>query len=281
MKLIENITLEGERPLYSSHDIEMKNITIGAGESAVKESSNIVANGCRFEGKYPLWRIKKLQVNDCLFTEGGRAGIWYSDDITMENCMYEAPKGFRDCNNVVVKNTKFTIAEEGFWHCKNIKLENCVVEGATYFLMNCENIEISGLHLTGNYTLQYAKNIVIRNSILNTKDAFWETDNCTVYDSTISGEYLAWHSRNLHLVRCHICGTQPLCYAEGLVLEDCTFGEDADLAFEYSDVQATVNSHIISVKNPHKGYIKAQSIGEIILDENQLKDSDCVISQDK
>lgn len=106
---------------------------------------------------------------------------------------------------------------------------------------------------------------------------FWETDNATVYDSEINGEYLGWHSRNLKLVRCHITGTQPLCYIDGLILEDCTFGADADRAFEYSSVHATVNGTITSVKNPRTGSILADGYGEIILDENCKAPGDCDI----
>ena len=40
--------------------------------------------------------------------------------------------------------------------------------------------------------------------------------------------------------------------------------EDTDLAFEYSDVEADVRGHIISVKNPKSGMIMADSVGEII-----------------
>ncbi|WP_303341256.1 DUF3737 family protein, partial [uncultured Duncaniella sp.] len=97
------------------------------------------------------------------------------------------------------------------------------------------------------------------------------------YDSSLTGEYLAWHSRGLRLVRCHISGTQPLCYCEGLLLEDCTFDADADLAFEDSCVDATILSHITSVKNPRSGSIRAGSIGELILDTNILAPADCKI----
>ncbi len=98
-----------------------------------------------------------------------------------------------------------------------------------------------------------------------------------MYDSELKGEYLGWHSKNLRLVRCKISGTQPLCYCEGLVMEDCTFGDDADLAFEDSEVKATINSNIVSVKNPRTGAIKALAIGEIILDSNILAPADCKI----
>ena len=61
------------------------------------------------------------------------------------------------------------------------------------------------------------------------------------------------------------------------MLEDCTFDPEADLAFEYSDVKATINSGIKSIKNPRTGYINIDSVGEIIIDENLIKGSNCKI----
>lgn len=110
---------------------------------------------------------------------------------------------------------------------------------------------------------------------ITTKDAFWEVENVTIYDSELNGEYLGWHSHNLRLVNCHITGEQPLCYAHDLVLENCTFGPDCDRAFEYSSVQATIKGTIGGVKNPRTGCITAESYGEIILDENIKAPADC------
>ena len=115
----------------------------------------------------------------------------------------------------------------------------------------------------------------IRNAVINSKDAFWDTENVTVYDSEINGEYLGWHSKNLRLVNCKISGTQPLCYAHDLMMENCTMADDCDLAFEYSSVQATINSPIRSVKNPRTGNIVAESFGIIILDENLKAPGNC------
>lgn len=84
-----------------------------------------------------------------------------------------------------------------------------------------------------------------------------------MYDSVVDGEYLGWHSRNLRLVNCRISGTQALCYAENLVLENCTFGEDADLCFEYSSVQAEIKGRVHSVKNPRSGRIVAEEYGRL------------------
>lgn len=51
---------------------------------------------------------------------------------------------------------------------------------------------------------------------------------------------------------------------------------DTDLAFEYSDVEASVKGHILSVKNPKSGVIQADSVGEIIREDSILKNKGIV-----
>lgn len=53
------------------------------------------------------------------------------------------------------------------------------------------NIDIENFYLQSNQSLQRAKNVVIRNSKLNTKDAFGETENVTVCDSELTGCFLS------------------------------------------------------------------------------------------
>jgi len=278
MKEIRNQEFSGERPLYCEHDLYLENVIIHEGESAVKETSNITAVGCRFEGKYPLWCCDGFRVKDCIFTVGARAGLWYSKNLVMEDTIMDAPKTFREMEGIKMRNVIMDSASETLWHCGNVEMDSCRADRADYIFMHCHDVKINNFKLSGNYSFQWCRNIEIHDSVLNTKDAFWETDNVTVYDSIIKSEFLGWHSRNLRLVRCHITGSQPLCYIDGLKLEDCTFGDDADLAFEYSSVEATVKGHIVSVKNPRSGYIKAGSIGEIILDKNIKAPGNCEIS---
>lgn len=277
MKSIINQEFEGERPLYCERDLYLENVTIHAGESALKETANITARHCSFEGKYPLWICKGFTLRDCLFREGARAALWYSQDGRMEDCRVEAPKMFREMNGITARRVQLTDAQETFWCCRDIDLADVSARNADYIFMHCDGIRIRGLQLEGNYSFQWSRNIEIRDSVLHTKDAFWETENVTVYDSEIHGEYLGWHSRNLKLVRCHITGTQPLCYADSLTLEDCSFGPDADRAFEYSAVQASIKGSIPSVKNPRSGRILADGYGSIILDAHIKAPADCSI----
>ena len=51
METIRNQHFEGERPLFESHNLRLEQVTIGEGESAIKECSNIEAEDCRFWGK--------------------------------------------------------------------------------------------------------------------------------------------------------------------------------------------------------------------------------------
>ena len=277
MEIIKDQYLEGERPLYARHGLRIENVTIGPGESSLKEGSDLEAEDCEFKGKYPFWECKHVTVRNCIFREGGRAAIWYSKDIEMAGCLVEAPKMFRRISGLKLENVKFPNALETFWDCKDIEAKDIEADKGDYIFMHCSDIQIDGFRLQGNYSFQYAKDVVIRNADMDTKDAFWEAEDVTVYDSRINGEYLGWYSKNLHLVNCKIGGTQPLCYCENLVLENCVFEEDADLAFEYSDVEASLIGPVTSVKNPRTGRINADSYGEIILDGNIKAPADCEI----
>lgn len=277
MEYIKDQYFEGERPLYARHGLRVENVTIGPGESSLKEGSDLEAENCEFQGKYPFWECKNVTIKNCIFREGSRAAIWYSKDIQMADCLVEAPKMFRRISDVRLENVKLPNALETFWDCKDMEAKNIEAEKGDYIFMHCSDIKIDGFKLKGNYSFQYAKDVVIRNADMDTKDAFWEAEDVTVYDSRINGEYLGWYSKNLHLVNCKIGGTQPLCYCENLVLENCVFEDDADLAFEYSDVEASIIGPVPSVKNPRSGRINADSYGAIILDGNIKAPADCEI----
>lgn len=276
--VIRNEEFGGERPLFATYGLKLENVTVHAGESALKCCSDIEAENCRFEGKYPFWHVDGFKISDCLFTPGARAALWYSRNLEMTDTLVEAPKMFREMDNLSLTRVRIPDAQETLWHCRGVKLRDVEVENTDYLFMHSADIDIENYSQKGNYSFQYCRNVMIRNAKIESKDAFWNTENVTVYDSELTGEYLGWHSRNLRLVRCRISGTQPLCYCEGLVMEDCEMADDADLAFEDSSLQAVVRSKIASVKNPRTGSIEALEIGETIIDKNILAPADCRIT---
>lgn len=268
MEIIKDKEFGGERPLFAARNIKLENVTIHTGESALKCCANIEADNCRFEGKYPFWHVDGFKITNCVFTPGARAALWYSRNLVMQDTQVDAPKMFREMDGIVLKNVNIPDGEETLWHCSNVEAEKVDIRKADYLFMHSHNIRINGWYQEGNYSFQYCRNVEIRNAKIHSKDAFWGTENVTVYDSELTGEYLGWHSKRLKLVRCKISGTQPLCYAHDLILEDCEFAADSDLAFEDSEVKATILSPVTSIKNPKAGQIKVRNVGEIIIDEN-------------
>lgn len=277
MKIIKNQEFGGERPLYTLHDARLENVTIHLGESSIKESGNIEAEDCTFEGKYVFWECRGFKTTNCLYRESARSSLWYSQDGTLVNCRVEAPKMFRRMKGIHIEGCTFTNAQETLWDCDDVVIKNSRIENADYLGMHANNVRIENYHQEGNYSFQYSKNVEIKNALLNSKDAFWECENVTLIDCEINGEYLGWYSKNLRLIRCHITGEQPLCYCENLYMEDCTMGEDANLAFEYSTIQARIKGKVHSIKNPTSGNIEVDSVGEIIIDENQKSPANCKI----
>ena len=276
-QVIANTFFEGERPLFGLHDVRIEHVKFFPGESPVKECTDVEAFQCEFRSKYPFWHNDNTLIDGCHFTVESRAAIWYSKNIRMRNCVVEAPKMFREVDGIAVENVTFPNAGETMWNCRDIKLRNIEARGGDYIFMNANGMEVDSLNLQGNYSFQDAKNVVVRNSYLDSKDAFWKTEDVTVYDSEIIGEYLGWYAKNLRLVNCKIAGKQPLCYCTNLIMENCTMADDCDLCFEYSTLQAVINSPVTSIKNPGEGFIKAISIGEIVMDKHCKNPEACRI----
>ena len=277
MEIIRNQSFGGERPLFESHNLRLENVVITEGESGIKECSDIEADHCRFEGKYPLWHVDRSLITHCYFAPGSRSAIWYSNDMEMSDCVIDVPKFFREIRNMKLRDVTINDADETFWNVDGLDIDNVTLHEGTYPFMGCRNVVVRNLKSDSKYVFQYVKNVEIHNAHIVTKDAFWEVENVTIYDSYLDGEYLGWHSKNLRLVNCHILGEQPLCYTHDLVLENCTFDAACDRAFEYSTLVADIRGTVTSVKNPASGRIVADGYGEIIIDKNIKGPANCEI----
>ena len=246
MKIIENERFGQERALYRSDGVLLKNCRFEGkedGESALKESRSVAAEHCYMDLRYPFWHVRGLRLSDSELTEHCRAALWYGENIAIRGCTMNGIKALRECRGVALEDTEANSPEFG-WRCRDIEIKHSTVE-SEYAFFESRNINAEGLRMT------------------------WHAKNVTVTDSEIDGEYLGWYSEGLTLIRCHIKGTQPLCYCKNLRLVDCTT-ENCDLAFEYSDVRAGIRGGIDSIKNPRRGVIRADSVGEIIRTEDSV-----------
>ncbi|MBQ0052680.1 MAG: DUF3737 family protein [Treponema sp.] len=239
MQEISEQTLTGERALFQVKDVKITSSIFEDGESPLKHSESVEVSGSSFRYKYPLWHSNNVKVRNSVFFELGKSGIWYTNDVEFKGVQIDAPKEFRRCKNVVLEDVIFTDAAETLWTCDGVLLKNVQAKG-DYFAMNSSNMKC---------------------------------ENVTVYDSVIIGEYLGWNSKSLRFVNCTIESNQGFCYIDGLKLESCTL-LNTDLAFEYcSNIDADTHGKIRSIKNPISGKIKADEIGELLLDETKIDPS--------
>ena len=84
MNTITGQSFDEERALYASRDVEAVNCRFDGpadGESAFKESADIVIRDCFFNLRYPFWHNSKLKISGSEMTESCRAPIWYTADV--------------------------------------------------------------------------------------------------------------------------------------------------------------------------------------------------------
>lgn len=256
----------GERALFSTKGARIFDSVFEAGESPLKESSELFIDGCIFGWKYPLWYCRDVEVKNTTLLEAARSGIWYTHGISIEDSVIEAPKTFRRSSGIRLRGVNMPKAQETLWNCRDVSLSDVCVTG-DYFGFGSEDVRCERLTVNGNYAFDGGRNITVKNSKLISKDAFWNTENVTVENSLIIGEYLGWNSKNVTFIGCTIQSLQGLCYMDNVRLVDCKL-LNTTLAFEYSSVEASVTGGIDSIKNPLAGSrISAGEIKEIILEE--------------
>ena len=271
MKIYENERFGEERALYAVDGARIINCSFDGkedGESALKEGKNIECKGVFFNLRYPLWHDLGVKIENSEMTELCRAALWYSENIDIANSKLHGIKALRECRNIKIADSDVKSVEFG-WFSHNIGISNTSFEGE-YFMLQATGLNMKNSSLKGKYSFQYIENSTFDNCNFDTKDAFWHAKNIVVKNSVVKGEYLAWYSENITFENCTIIGTQPLCYCKGLKLINCKM-IDCDLSFERSEVEADVVGEIVSVKNVYSGYVCADKIGEIIVDDENAK----------
>ena len=267
---IKGQRFDQERALYNAQHTDIHDCVFAGpadGESVLKEARDIRLSDCSFSLRYPLWHVQGFTMQNSTMDELTRAAIWYARDGRIDECTLTGVKAVRECENIAL-NRCTVVSQEFGWKSRGVSLQDTDIT-AEYIFLDSRDVTLKNVRMKGKYSFQYVENLTIEDSVLDTKDAFWHSKNVTVRNSVVKGEYLAWFSDGLTLDHCRIIGTQPLCYCTNLKLIDCEM-EETDLSFEYSDVEAEVKGHILSVKNPRSGRIVADSVGQIIHDHTVM-----------
>lgn len=223
------------------------------------------------KGERALFKSHDLKVEDSIFADG-ESPLKESDHIDISGSIFKWKYPLWYCNHVNVENsTLLETARSGIWYTHHTNIKNSVIDAPKTFRrgthISLENVNM----VNAQETLWKCSDIKLHNVV--SKDAFWNCENVTVYDSVIIGEYLAWNTKNITFVNCTIESLQGLCYIEGLKMVNCKL-INTTLAFEFcKDIDAQIVSHIDSITNPISGKISAHSIGEMIIDDQIIDPS--------
>ncbi len=266
-KTFKNQIFDEERALYGSDGVTVESCQFDGpadGESALKESRNIKVADSFFNLRYPFWHDENLEITGSELSENCRAALWYTQNVFIADTRLHGIKALRECSDIRMENCDIISPEFG-WSVSDLVMKDTAAE-SEYFMMRSQRLDFDHVSMKGKYSFQYITDSVFENCHFDTKDAFWHAKNVSIRNSVIKGEYLAWYCENVTFENCTIIGTQPLCYCKNLKLIQCRM-IDADLAFEKSEVEATILSNMISIKNPKSGTISVPDVGEIIMDD--------------
>ena len=234
-------------------------IVIGQGSCGIAAGAEKVRKAllnCNLNGA-------KLTIAGCELTPLCRAALWYTEHAEIRDSKLHGIKAVRECGDIKISRCDILSPEFG-WSTRGMQMEDTHVE-SEYFMMRSDHVYLDKVDFKGKYSFQYVHEMVIENSMLDTKDAFWHAQNVVVRNSVVKGEYLGWYSDNVTFENCLIQGTQPLCYCTNLKLVNCRMG-GCDLSFERSQVEATLSESPASIKNPLSGTITIPAETEVIRD---------------
>lgn len=240
----------------------------------LKAACDVLLDNCTFFQPCALWNAVDWRLHDSRIDENAQSALWYCENARITDSDIRGAKALWGSKDMVIHGCTIACAEFG-WKCDRVSTADTKLT-SDYLFLNSSNISLNHVQAKGASTFQYTENMEVQNCFLNSTDSLWHSKNVTVTDSVIRGERLGWFSENLTLVGCRIIGKQPLCYCRNLVLINCSM-EEAGQAFEYSDVNASIEGHVESIKNPRSGEIILDSVGRVIVGDAIMECSGRVI----
>ena len=261
-----NILKGNERVFFNERNKHFKSIEIKKEDDNIfKGCNNITVEKSSCNRKNNFWNCNNLNLINTTLAQDSNESIWNCKNINIINSDILGEKICRNCSNLSVKDSNIK-SDEFCWKSDKIKLENNKIE-AKSILLDSSNINIESSNINGDNSIQYANNIIIYNSNIKGDSFLWYSKNIYCKNCKLVGDRLGWYCENAIFEDCFIDSTHPLCYCKNLRLINCKMN-NSSFAFEYSEIEGDIHSHIDFLRNILKGKIVIDSYGDYFIDDN-------------
>ena len=167
-------------------------------------------------------------------------------DTKVLNCTFKGPKDgesvLKEARNIEVDNCKFSLRYP-LWHAKKFKLTNSQLDELTRAPLwyDKEGI-INNVKITSVKALRECCDIIVKNSIIDSREFGWKCCNIKIEDSMVTSEYIFLDSKNIKINNLTFIGKYSFQYVENLTITNSTL--DTKDAFWHSK-NVTVKDSII------------------------------------
>ncbi len=173
-------------------------------------------------GERAAYGSRNSSFVNCTF-EDGESPLKESKNIKVNNCVFAWKYPLWYCENVEVINTKWLeMGRSGVWYTKNILIKDSMIDSPKQF-RRCKNVTITNSNMPlAQETLWHCENVTLDNSII-TGDYFgMNCNNVTLNNVTINGNYCFDGAKNITACNCIFNSKDAFWNCKNVVIKDST-----------------------------------------------------------
>ena len=148
-----------------------------------------------------------------------------SKNIEFKKIKIEGPadgeSAFKECSNIQVLDSSLKLRYP-FWHDTKLLVSNCrMTKTCRAPIWYSKNVTINKVKCKGVKAVRECEDVNIIDSVFDSIEFGWRTNNINIVNSTIIGNYGFFHSNNINLNNISFKGKYSFQYVHGLTIKNC------------------------------------------------------------
>ena len=179
--------------------------------------------GCRFagpaDGESALKEARDITVRDCLFSL--RYPLWHVQGFTMEGCSMDekARAAIWYATDGRIRSSVLR-GIKAVRECSGIRVEDSIIESPE-FGWKSEDVTLTRTQITAEYLFLDSRNIRLEQVEMRGKYSFQYVDGLVIENSVLDTKDAFWHAKNVTCRNCTLKGEYLAWFSDGLTLINC------------------------------------------------------------